>query len=188
MQRLYNWRCSIGVPLTLLLFSFILLTLVTGQVFSKSHLRILVSGNHPSTLVTANKSIFAFPIIKYPNAHNVRIISPVNGKKVTIGKNLLISGISAGNSNATYINCHVSIIVNGIKPYRTATASGPSGSGDYSKWTFTLTPNLMYNVIKAGQNKITAMYSCANSPSSLSHYSVNVTGININIGNITRLK
>ncbi|HET7391876.1 MAG TPA: hypothetical protein VFJ51_13735 [Nitrososphaeraceae archaeon] len=126
MQRLYNWRCSIGVPLTLLLFSFILLTLVTGQVFSKSYLRILVTGNHPSILVTANKSIFAFPIIKYPNADNVRIISPVNGKKVTIGKNLLISGISAGNSNATYINCHVSIVVNGIKPYRTAIASGPN--------------------------------------------------------------
>ena len=188
MQRLYKWRCSIGVPLTLLLFSFILLTLVTGQVFSKSHPRILVTANHARMLVTANKSIFAFPLIKYPNAHNVRIISPVNGKKVPIGKNLLISGISAGNSNATYINCHVSIIVNGIKPYRTATASGPSGSGDYSKWTFTLTPNLMYNSIKAGQNKITAMYSCANSPTSLSHYSVNVTGININIGNTTRLK
>jgi hypothetical protein len=188
MQRLYKWRCSIGVPLMLLLFSSILLTLVTGQVFSKSHPRILVTGNHPRMLVTANKSIFAFPIIKYPNAHNVRITSPVNGEKVPIGKNLLISGISAGNSNATYINCHVSIMVNGIKPYRTATASGASGSGDYSKWTFTLTPNLMYNAIKAGQNKITAMYSCANSPTSLSHYSVNVTGININIGNITRLK
>ena len=90
------------------------------------------------------------------------------------------SGISVGNSNATYINCHVSIMVNGIKPYRTATASGPSGSGGYSKWTFNLTPSL----IKAGQNKITAMYSCANSPTSLSHYSVNVTGININVGNI----
>jgi hypothetical protein len=177
MQRLYKWRCCIGVPLMLLLFSSILLTLVTGQVFSKSHPRILFTGN---------KSIFTFPLIKYPNAHNVRITSPVNGEKVPIGKNLLISGISAGNSNATYINCHVSIMVNGIKPYRTTTASGPSGSDDYSKWTFTLTPNLMYNAIKAGQNKITAMYSCANSPTSLSHYSVNVT--DINIGNITRLK
>jgi len=139
-------------------------------------------------LVTGNKSIFAFPLTKYPNGHNVRITSPVNDEKVSIGKDLVISGISAGNSNATYINCHVSIMVNGIKPYRTATASGASGSGDYSKWTFTLTPNLMYNSIKAGQDKITAMYSCANSPTSLSHYSVNVTGININIGNITRLK
>jgi hypothetical protein len=179
MQRLHKWRCSIRVSLMFLLFSSILLTLVTGQVFSK---------NHASILVTGNKSIFAFPLIKYPNGHNVRITSLVNGEKVPIGKYLVISGISGGNSNATYINCHVSIMVNGMKPYRPATASGPSGSGDYSKWTFTLTPNLVHNAIKAGQNKITAMYSCANSPTSLSHYSVNVTGTNINIGNITKLK
>ena len=177
MQRLHKWRCSIRVSLMILLFNSILLTLVTEQVFSKSHANILVTGN---------KSIFAFPLTKYPNGHNVRITSPINGEKVSTGNYLVISGISAGNSNATYINCHVSIIVNGIKPYMPATASGPSGSGDYSKWTFTLTPNLVYSAIKAGQNKITAMYSCANSPTSLSHYSVNVTGININIVNITR--
>jgi hypothetical protein len=154
----------------ILLFSSILLTLVTGQVFSKSHASILVTGN---------KSIFAFHLTKYPNGHNVRITSPINGEKVPIGKNLVISGISAGNRNATYINCHVSIMENKLKPYRTATASGPSGSGDYSKWTFTLTPNLVHDAIKAGQNKITAMYSCANSPTSLSHYSVNVTGLTL---------
>ena len=77
-------------------------------------------------------------------------------------------------------------MVNKLKPYRIATASGPGGSSDYPKWTFTLTPNLAYKAIKAGQNKITVMYSCANNPTSLSHYSVNVTGINI--GNMTRLK
>jgi hypothetical protein len=59
-----------------------------------------------------------FPIIKYSNGHNVRITSPTNEAKVPIGENLLISGISAGNSNVTYINCHVSILVNGIKPCR----------------------------------------------------------------------
>jgi len=111
-----------------------------GQVFSKSHSGILITGN---------KSIFDFPLIKYPNAHNVRITSPVNGEKVSIGKYLVIWGISAGNSNATYINCYVSIIVNEIKPYRPAIASGPSGSGDYSKWTFTLTRQICFDVLKA---------------------------------------
>ncbi|MGA9149192.1 MAG: hypothetical protein WBZ36_01335, partial [Candidatus Nitrosopolaris sp.] len=135
MQRLHNWRRSIGVSLILFLLSFILLTQVTGQVFSKSHHRLLAT----------NKSVFAFPLIKYPNGHNVKITSPINGEKAPIGKYLVISGISAGNSNATYINCHVSIMVNGIKPYRPATVSGPSGSGDYSKWTFTLTPNLEHS-------------------------------------------
>jgi hypothetical protein len=56
MQRLYIWRCSVRVSLMILLFSSILLTLVTGQVFSKSH---------ASMLVTGNKSIFAFPLTKY---------------------------------------------------------------------------------------------------------------------------
>jgi hypothetical protein len=175
MQSLHKCRVSF----MLLLFSSIVLVLVTGQVFSKSHANILVTGN---------KSIFANSITKYPNGHKVRITSPVNGEKIPIGKYLVISGVSAGNSNATYINCHVSIMVNGIKPYRQATASGPSGSGDYSKWTFTLIPNLVHSAIKAGQNKVTAMYSCANSPTSLSHYSVNVTGIKINIGITAGLK
>jgi hypothetical protein len=178
MQRLHKPQCSIGVSLMLFLLSSVLLTHVNGQVLSKSY---------SSMLVTSNESTLGFPVIKYPNGHNVRITSPINGEKVPIGKNLVISGISAGNSNATYINCQVSIMVNGIKPYRIATATGPGRVVDYSKWTFTLTPNLEHSVIKAGQNKITAMYSCANSPTSLSHYSINVTGININIGNITRL-
>jgi hypothetical protein len=179
MRRLHKRRCSIGVSLMLFLLSSVLLTQVNGHAFSKSY---------PTMLIVSNKSTLGFPLIKYPNGHNVRITSPVNGAKVPIGKYLVISGKSAGNSNATYINCHVSIMLNGIKPYRIATATGPGGVVDYSKWTFTLTPNLEHSVIKAGQNKITAMYSCANSPTSLSHYSINVTGININIGNITRLK
>ena len=63
MQRLQNWRRFIGVSLMSLLLSCILLIQASGQVFSKSH-----SG----MLVTSNKSIFAFPLIKYPNGHNVR--------------------------------------------------------------------------------------------------------------------
>ena len=177
---LHKWRSSIAVTLMLLLFSSILFTnLVSGQVFPKSNAGLPI---------TSSKSSSAFSLIKYPTAHNVRITSPSKGERVRIGENLVISGISVGNSNATSINCHVSVIVNGIKPYPTATASGPSGSGDYSKWRFTLIPTSEYTAIKAGQNKITAEYSCANSPTSLSHYSVNVTGINISMGNITRVK
>jgi hypothetical protein len=90
----------------------------------------------------------------------------------------MISGISAGNSNSTAINCLVSVIVNGIKPYQPANGTGPTGFGDYSRWNFTLTPK--YTTVKEGQNKITAKYSCVNSPSSLSHNSVNVTGVAAN--------
>ena len=41
----------------------------------------------------------------------------------------------------------------------------------------------MYNVIKQGQNKITAKFSCDNNPSLTSYNSVNVTGVaNSNLG------
>ena len=109
-----------------------------------------------------------------PKPHVVEIVSPSKGEQVLVGKALLISGTSAGNTNAVSINCQVSVIVNGIKPYQRATATGPNGSDDYSKWNFTLTPK--YTSIKQGQNKITAKYSCANSPSSF-YNSVNVTGV-----------
>jgi hypothetical protein len=113
--------------------------------------------------------------------HAVRITSPVKGEKVSVGQNLLISGISGPpSSNSTYTpisnyNCHVSVIANGLKPYHNATAAGPKGSNDYSKWDFSLTSK--YTAIKEGANKITAKYSCGNRPSLVSFYSVNVTGV-----------
>lgn len=108
--------------------------------------------------------------------HEVKISSPTKGQQVQAGKALAISGTSGDNATS---DCQVSVIVNGIKPYQNATATGSSGLHDFSKWSFMLTPK--YTPVKAGQNKITAKYSCANSPSSLSHNSVNVTGVSTNI-------
>ncbi|HET7149746.1 MAG TPA: hypothetical protein VFI73_14765 [Candidatus Nitrosopolaris sp.] len=140
--------------------------LASGQIFPKSQ-AVASTGS--------NKTVSTLSPTLPPKAHNVKITSPTNGEKVPVGKTLVISGTSAGNSNSTSINCQVSVIVNGMKPYRLTTASGANGSGDYSKWSFILAPN--YTVIKAGQNKITAKYSCANNPAALSHNSVNVTGL-----------
>jgi hypothetical protein len=72
-------------------------------------------------------------------------------------------------------SCLVSVIVNGIKPYQNATPTGSRGPGDYSKWSFMLTPK--YTPLKDGQNKITAKFSCGNDPRSVSHNSINVTGV-----------
>jgi hypothetical protein len=72
-------------------------------------------------------------------------------------------------------NCQVSVIVNGVKPYQPATATGPGGPTDYSKWNFVLTSK--YTTIKQGpNNKITAKYTCKDNPSGVSFYSVNVIG------------
>ena len=72
-------------------------------------------------------------------------------------------------------NCKVSVIVNNVKPYQSATAAGTGGAADYSKWNFVLTPK--YTTIKLGQNEITARYECSNNPASKSFSSVNVTGV-----------
>jgi len=128
-----------------LLGSTLLTNSALAQIFPKSQ---------ASAPISDNKTISTLSLTKQPKAHNVKITSPTKGEKVPVGKNLVISGISAGNSNSTAINCLVSVIANGIKPYHPANSTGRSGLGDYSKWNFTLTPK--YTTIKEGQNKITA--------------------------------
>jgi len=106
--------------------------------------------------------------------HAVKIISPTKNQQVPIGKDLTISGTSIDNLTSS---CQVSVIVNSIKPYQPATATGTGGgASDYSKWNFILTSK--YTTIKQGpNNKITAKYSCINNPSVVSYSSVNVTGV-----------
>ncbi len=107
--------------------------------------------------------------------HAIRITSPVRGQDVPVGKNLLVSGISTTGNATASSNCHVSVIVNGIKPYQNASGVGPKGQNDYSKWTFLLVPK--YTTIKQGPNKITSKFSCGNNPNLVSYYGLNVTGV-----------
>jgi hypothetical protein len=106
--------------------------------------------------------------------HAVRITSPVRGQDVPVGKNVVVSCLSAPG-NSTTSNCHVCVIVNGLKPYQNASGIGPKGQNDYSKWTFLLIPK--YTTVKQGTNKITSKFSCGNNPSLVSYYSLNVTGL-----------
>jgi hypothetical protein len=107
--------------------------------------------------------------------HAIRITSPVRGQDVPVGKNLVVSGISAPSNSTASSNCHVSVIINGIKPYQNASGIGPKGQSDYSKWTFLLIPK--YTTVNQGTNKITSKFSCGNNPSIVSYYSLNVTGL-----------
>ena len=124
-----------------------------------------------------------------PNAHlseniqpiknAVKITSPTKHQLVPIGKNLIITGTTRyqGFLDNPTPHCQVSIIVNGIKPYHTATATGPDGSADYSKWEFLLSSN--YTTIEQGpDNKITAKYTCSSHDHNIASFnSVNVTGV-----------
>ena len=115
--------------------------------------------------------------IKLPS---VKITSPVRGQNVPVGKNLVVSGVSASRSTS---NCAVSVIVNGIKPYQNATPIGPKGQKDYSRWTFLILPK--YTTIKEGMNKIASKISCDNKPNLVSYYTLNVTGLVGNGGSLS---
>jgi len=167
-----------GSIITLILASIATTSLVYGQsIFPKAQNATTntVSPSDATTTSAPSKQPSGKTLSTPSQAHKprpsmVKIVSPSNGEQIIIGKPLTISGTSAGNTNATLINCQVSVIVNGIKPYQRVVATGPSGSGDYSKWNFTLSPK--HTSIKQGQNKITAKYSCANSPDFYSSVSV----------------
>jgi hypothetical protein len=101
----------------------------------------------------------------------VTITSPYKGQRVAISKNLLISGTSSANGTN---NCEVYIIVNSIKPYQKANATGHHGSNDYSTWVYRL--DFPYPPLKLGENKITAKIMCAgNNHSRFS--TINITGV-----------
>jgi hypothetical protein len=123
-----------------------------------------------------------------PNAHlsqniliknAVKITSPTKHQLVPIGKNLIIIGTTRyqGFLDNAMSHCQVSIIVNGIKPYHTATATGPDGAADYSKWEFLLSSN--YTTLEQGQdNRIVAKYTCSSHDHNMTSFnSVNVTGV-----------
>ena len=101
---------------------------------------------------------------------SVKIVSPIEGQQVPVGEELIVSGESSDDISK---NCTVSIIVNNIKPYHTASATGAGGSDDYSQWNFTLSSN--YTEIKEGTNRITAKLFC--SPTSVRWYSVDIMGV-----------
>jgi hypothetical protein len=164
-----NTNCiHTSIIIVTIFFGFVLFAgLVTDNVYAQQKNSSKIQQQTPLSSSTSSSPL------SVTNLHAVKITSPTKGQQVPIGKNLTISGTSLGNATS---HCQVSVIGNGIKPYQPATAAGPSGATDYSKWNFVLSPK--YTTIKEGpNNKITAKYSCSNNPSALSYYSVNVTGI-----------
>jgi Ca2+-binding RTX toxin-like protein len=107
------------------------------------------------------------------NLVGVRVMSPIDGQRISVGKSITISGISTDNS---VNDCQVSVIVNALKPYQPTTAKGSGGKNDYSKWNYILSPE--YTTIRGGENKITSKLECISLPANITKwYSVNITGI-----------
>jgi hypothetical protein len=144
-------------------FSPVLLGILVVAICSNSY--VVYAQQSSSSLTPSSQSAAA----------KVKITSPTNGQKVSVGKDLTISGTSTDNATPSSSDCKLSVIVNKIRPYQPATPVGPGGAADYSKWNFALTSK--YTTIKPGQNRITAKYECANNPNTTSFYSVNITGV-----------
>jgi hypothetical protein len=112
-----------------------------------------------------------------PPVIGVKITSPTTGQQVPVGQ-LTISGTSTDNATS---DCTVYADWNNTKPFQTATATGPGGVNDYSRWTFTYTDN--YHLITNGTNNLTSKLSCLDesnlgSTANLTKsYSVNVIGV-----------
>ena len=86
----------------------------------------------------------------------IQITSPQGGQQVPPGE-LSIQGISS-DDEAT--DCQVYADVNDITPMRNVTAVGDSEEdNDFSKWTFTYTQD--YQLIKQGENELTAKITCS---------------------------
>jgi hypothetical protein len=123
-------------------------------------------------------------LFQYANAF-VNIVSPSKGEAVPAGSSLTVSGTSDDN---TQFSCNIQILVNDHRPYQDTIPVAP---GDYSDWTFVVSPE--YAEIEEGINTITSKAICDAPYESflkldpltrqyVKHYSVNVTGVPSGMG------
>ena len=126
----------------------------------------------PSVAKTTNLPSVA----KTTNLPSVKITAPHKGQQVPVSSNVTVSGISSPPvANKTLTGCTVSVLLNSVKPYQKAVATGHGGKNDYSTWKYAITSK--YAALKQGQNKITSKVSCIATPTNLTKFnSVNVTG------------
>jgi hypothetical protein len=111
---------------------------------------------------------------------SVKIIDPIKGQQIGVGKNLTLIGTSKYNATSS---CQVYVIVDNMRPYQKTIPIGQAGVDDYSKWRYALAPTYAGS-IKEGINRITAKLLCNTNPTSLTKfYSINVTGVNETIPN-----
>jgi hypothetical protein len=118
--------------LILLAFVFVIVGLYNTVGMNTNTIVDVKALSSTATAVNNTKVSAAATSSSVTKIHAVRITSPAKGQQVPVGKNLLVSGISTpmgGTTNNS--NCHVSVILNGIKPYQNTTEVGPLGQNDY---------------------------------------------------------
>jgi hypothetical protein len=95
-------------------------------------------------------------LLKPPDSLRFKLQTPQDGQQVPPGE-LSIQGISSDDEQT---DCQVYADVNDITPMRNVTAAEDSEEdNDFSKWTFKYTQD--YQLIKQGENELTAKISCS---------------------------
>ena len=124
----------------------------------------------PSNQQVSSQSSEGVVVPPQTQLESIKILNLMPFQKVGLEKEMVISGES---SDTIAKDCSVSIIVNGVKPYQNAVASGAGGATDFSQWKFVL--HEQYTHLNEGNNKITAKILCKTAPPQW--YSVVVNGV-----------
>lgn len=131
---------------TLLIVYSVMLLLQDISVMGKSLEQPRPSYMYTSSLVSSLSS----------SSPDIEIVSPNSDQTANTESDLEISGISTYDPRNT---CHVSVIINDVKPYRKTIPTGGDMKSDYSTWKYVIESDS--NTIRQGDNKITARLLCA---------------------------
>jgi hypothetical protein len=131
---------------TLLIVYSVMLLLQDISIMGKSLEQARPSYMYTSSLVSSLSS----------SSPDIEIVSPNSDQTANTESDLEISGISNYDPHNT---CHVSVIINDVKPYRKTIPMGGDMKSDYSTWKYVIESDS--NTIRQGDNKITARLLCA---------------------------
>jgi hypothetical protein len=139
------------VSVSFLVFTSILVVYVSTLLFNDVSILGKAAGQlFPSSLSSSSSAFSSSGPL------GVQIVYPVKDQTTDIKDNLEISG--ASSSNPGYV-CHVSVIINDVKPYQKTTPTGSNVENDYSTWKYVVDSD--YTTIREGDNKITARLLCS---------------------------
>jgi hypothetical protein len=126
------------VSVSFLVFTSILVVYVTTLLFNDVSILGKAAGLQ-SSLSSSNSDFSSSGPL------GVEIVYPAKDRTTNSKDNLEISGVSTFNPG--YI-CHVSVIINDVKPYQKTIPTGSNVENDYSTWKYVVNPD--YTTIREG--------------------------------------